>query len=74
MQLTCQALPLLTTLTTHYTLSSPLSTPWFLAAYSLTVGTFILISGRLGDLFGHKNLLILGYIWFGTFSPEWPTR
>ena len=63
----CQALPLLPLLSTHFS-TPPSLTPWFLAAYSLTVGTFILLSGRLGDIFGHKNLLILGYLWFGTFS------
>lgn len=42
--------------------------PWTLAAYSLTVGIFIMISGRLGDIFGHKLLVIIGYIIFAVFS------
>ncbi|CAF1128143.1 unnamed protein product [Didymodactylos carnosus] len=42
--------------------------PWTCAAYSLTVGIFILITGRLGDIFGHKLLFILGFIWYGIFS------
>ncbi|KAI5949771.1 hypothetical protein KGF57_004594 [Candida theae] len=41
---------------------------WFSAAISLTVGTFILVSGRLGDLYGYKRLYIIGYLWFGVFS------
>ncbi|KAH9203710.1 major facilitator superfamily domain-containing protein [Leptodontidium sp. 2 PMI_412] len=41
---------------------------WFPAAYSLTVGTFILIAGRLGDMYGHKKLFIAGFLWFGVFS------
>ncbi|KAL3424089.1 Drug resistance protein [Phlyctema vagabunda] len=41
---------------------------WFASAYSLTVGTFILIAGRLGDVFGHKRLLIAGFFWFATWS------
>ncbi|KAI5970891.1 hypothetical protein CANMA_000051 [Candida margitis] len=41
---------------------------WFSAAISLTVGTFILVSGRLGDLYGYKKLYIIGYLWFGVFS------
>jgi MFS family permease len=32
------------------------------------VGSFILVSGRLGDVFGHKRLLILGYLWYGVWS------
>ncbi|KAK6455603.1 multidrug-resistance type transporter [Scheffersomyces xylosifermentans] len=41
---------------------------WFSASFSLTVGTFILISGRLGDMHGYKLMYIIGYIWFGAFS------
>lgn len=35
---------------------------WLIAGYSLTVGTFILLSGRCGDLFGYKNMIIIGYV------------
>lgn len=42
--------------------------PWTLAAYSMTVGVFILITGRLGDIFGHKLLVIVGYFMFSIFS------
>lgn len=42
--------------------------PWIIAAYSLTLGTFILISGRLGDIFGHKNLVVIGFCWLGFWS------
>ncbi|KAF2659633.1 MFS general substrate transporter [Lophiostoma macrostomum CBS 122681] len=41
---------------------------WFIAAYSLTVGTFIMISGRLGDIFGHKRVFAVGYAWLGCWS------
>lgn len=41
---------------------------WFTASYSLTVGTFILIAGQLGDLFGYKKLYLIGYAWFGLLS------
>ncbi|KAA8905154.1 hypothetical protein DIURU_001582 [Diutina rugosa] len=41
---------------------------WFAAAYSLTVGTFILISGRLGDMYGYKLMYVVGHAWFGVFS------
>ncbi|KAI0127395.1 major facilitator superfamily [Xylariales sp. AK1849] len=41
---------------------------WFIAGYSLTVGTFILMSGRLGDLYGYKRLLIAGSFWFSLWS------
>lgn len=38
------------------------------AAYSLTVGTFILPAGRLGDLYGHKRMVVIGYAWFALWS------
>lgn len=41
---------------------------WFSAGYSLTVGTFILIAGRLGDVFGHKRFFVGGFVWFGLWS------
>ncbi|KAK5155287.1 hypothetical protein LTS14_006242 [Recurvomyces mirabilis] len=41
---------------------------WFSAAYSLTIGTFILVAGRLGDVFGQKPFFIGGYLWFGIWS------
>ncbi|KAG7662002.1 uncharacterized protein J8A68_004502 [[Candida] subhashii] len=41
---------------------------WFSAAYSMTVGTFILSSGRLGDMYGYKKMYIIGFIWFGVAS------
>ncbi|KAG0646833.1 Drug resistance [Hyphodiscus hymeniophilus] len=41
---------------------------WFAAAYSLTVGTFILPAGRLGDVYGHKKVFVLGWLCFSIFS------
>ncbi|MCJ1390442.1 hypothetical protein MMC18_003301 [Xylographa bjoerkii] len=47
---------------------SPGELSWFAAGYSLTVGTFILVAGRLGDIFGYKNLFVLGWLWFSLWS------
>lgn len=41
---------------------------WYAAAYSLTIGSFILVSGRLGDMHGAKNVLVFGWVWFATWS------
>ncbi|PYI05187.1 MFS general substrate transporter [Aspergillus sclerotiicarbonarius CBS 121057] len=49
--------------TFHVTDSGQLS--WYAAAYSLTAGTFILIAGRLGDLYGHRLMFIGGFAWLG---------
>lgn len=46
----------------------PSRTAWLVAGYSLTVGTFILFSGRLGDLFGYKRIFIIGLAWFSLWS------
>lgn len=41
---------------------------WFAASYALTVGTFVLPAGRLGDVYGHKNLVLIGWLWFSVWS------
>jgi MFS family permease len=41
---------------------------WLVAGFSLTVGTFILFSGRLGDIFGYKRMLLVGFCWFSVWS------
>ena len=51
-----------------FEIDSPGKLSWFSAGYSLTVGTFILIAGRLGDVFGHKRFFVGGFVWFGLWS------
>jgi len=41
---------------------------WFVASYSITVGAFVLITGRLGDIYGVKNLFVSGWVWMCLFS------
>lgn len=48
--------------------ATPRDLTWASAAYSLTVGTLILVSGRLGDTYGHRLLFIVGFSWFGVWS------
>ncbi len=43
---------------------NPSSLAWYSAGFALTVGTFILPSGRLGDVYGHKLLFVIGWGWF----------
>ncbi|HNE24590.1 MAG TPA: MFS transporter, partial [Leptospiraceae bacterium] len=33
---------------------------WVVNAYMLTFGGFLLLGGRLGDLFGHRRLFLVG--------------
>ncbi|MCJ0766054.1 DHA2 family efflux MFS transporter permease subunit [Variovorax terrae] len=37
---------------------------WVVNAYMLTFGGFLLLGGRLGDLFGHRRLFLLGIAFF----------
>jgi EmrB/QacA subfamily drug resistance transporter len=41
---------------------------WVVNAYMLTFGGFLLLGGRLGDLFGHRKLFLLGIILFTVAS------
>src|SRR5580692_3271693 len=37
---------------------------WVVNAYMLTFGGFLLLGGRLGDLFGQRRLFLLGIVFF----------
>ena len=51
-----------------FNISKPPQLAWLVAGYSLTVGTFILFSGRLGDIIGYKTIFIFGLAWFSFWS------
>src|SRR6266849_6374578 len=40
------------------------SLAWVANAYLLTFGGFLLLAGRLGDLFGHRRLFLIGLVVF----------
>src|SRR5216110_2247358 len=40
------------------------SLAWVVNAYLLTFGGFLLLGGRLGDLFGHRRLFLIGIALF----------
>ena len=63
-----QALVPLPIIAESFDVTNPGQAVWFVAGYSLTVGTFILISGRLGDIIGHKRMFCFGYAWFGVWA------
>ena len=41
---------------------------WFMASYALCGGVVVLVTGRLGDHFGHKYVFIFGWIWMAIWS------
>src|SRR5947199_8827479 len=43
---------------------SETSLAWVVNAYLLTFGGFLLLAGRLGDLFGHRRLFLIGITLF----------
>ena len=51
-----------------FKIKNPSVLPWMVSAYATTFGTFILVSGRLGDIFGHKKLVIVGFIMMTPWS------
>ena len=63
-----QTLNLVHVIGDHFDTTNPGTLSWFIAGYSLTVGSFILQFGRLGDYFGHKRLFIIGLCWFALWS------
>ncbi|KAF9894944.1 hypothetical protein FE257_004566 [Aspergillus nanangensis] len=58
----------LTIVGNSFHITSPGVLAWFIAGYSLTVGTFILIVGRLGDVFGYRRMFLLGFLWLAVWS------
>ncbi|KJZ77121.1 hypothetical protein HIM_03442 [Hirsutella minnesotensis 3608] len=41
---------------------------WIIAAYALTFGSFLLLGGRGGDIFGHRRVLLFGSYFFALFT------
>src|SRR5262245_12842013 len=44
------------------------SLAWVVNAYLLTFGGFLLLGGRLGDLYGHRKLFLIGIVLFTVAS------
>jgi MFS family permease len=44
------------------------SVEWVVTGYALTFATFLIIGGRLGDIFGHRRIFIIGAALFGVGS------
>ncbi|TRX91887.1 hypothetical protein FHL15_007206 [Xylaria flabelliformis] len=61
-------LVLLHTIGGSFDVTNPGRLAWLVSGFSLTVGTFILFFGRLGDAFGYKRMLLIGFGWFSVWS------
>ncbi|KAG0204826.1 hypothetical protein BGX28_003359 [Mortierella sp. GBA30] len=49
----------------HY---EPNQLQWVVSAYALTYAAFLLVGGRMGDLFGHRRIFLIGTTWFAIWS------
>jgi EmrB/QacA subfamily drug resistance transporter len=47
---------------------TPASLQWIITGYALTFGSLLLTGGRIGDLTGHRRLLLVGLVLFGLTS------
>ena len=41
---------------------------WIITAYGLTLAGFLMLSGRVGDIYGHKKLFTIGVLLFSLAS------
>ncbi len=41
---------------------------WVVTAYTLTLASFILLGGALGDRFGRRRVFVIGVVWFAVAS------
>jgi EmrB/QacA subfamily drug resistance transporter len=47
---------------------APADLQWIVTGYALTFGSLLLFGGRVGDLFGHRRVLLVGLVAFGVAS------
>lgn len=58
------------TLGARYLIAEDLGVPndpgqisWIAAGFSLTTGSFVLVGGRLGDVYGHRMVWLTALVW-----------
>jgi MFS family permease len=61
------------TMATYFSLvesfdTSTTTVSWVLSAYALTLGAFIVIAGKITDIFGSENVFILGLLFSSLFA------
>ncbi|KAL4963777.1 MFS transporter [Aspergillus stella-maris] len=64
----CNTLTTLEEIGESFGVTDPGNLSWTISGYGLTLGTFILIGGRLGDEFGNKAIFIIGMGWLSLTS------
>ncbi|BCS15728.1 hypothetical protein ALUC_70961A [Aspergillus luchuensis] len=64
----CNSLTTLEIIGDSFGVTAPGQLSWTVSGYGLTLGTFVLIGGRLGDEFGNKAIFIIGMGWLALTS------
>ncbi|OQE44624.1 hypothetical protein PENCOP_c002G05221 [Penicillium coprophilum] len=64
----CNSLTTLEIIGESFGVTDPGKLSWTISGYGLTLGTFVLIGGRLGDEFGNKAIFITGMGWLALTS------
>ncbi|CAI7673538.1 unnamed protein product [Penicillium pancosmium] len=64
----CNSLTTLEIIGESFSVTDPGKLSWTISGYGLTLGTFVLIGGRLGDEFGNKAIFIIGMGWLALTS------
>ncbi|KAL4885432.1 major facilitator superfamily domain-containing protein [Aspergillus karnatakaensis] len=64
----CNTLTTLEIIGESFGVHDPGNLSWTISGYGLTLGTFILIGGRLGDEFGNKIIFVIGTGWLALTS------
>ncbi|KAK8111350.1 uncharacterized protein PG998_007807 [Apiospora kogelbergensis] len=58
-----QTLAIIHVIGSTWGITNPSELSWLIAGYTLTIGTFILVAGRLGDVYGYKRVFLSGFLW-----------
>ncbi|KAJ5357206.1 MFS general substrate transporter [Penicillium brevicompactum] len=64
----CNTLTTLEIIGESFGVTDPGKLSWTISGYGLTLGTFVLVGGRLGDEFGNKAIFIIGMGWLALTS------
>lgn len=64
----CNSLTTLEIIGDSFGVTDPGKLSWTISGYGLTLGTFVLIGGRFGDVFGNKAIFIFGTCWLALTS------
>ncbi|KAJ5261073.1 MFS general substrate transporter [Penicillium angulare] len=64
----CNSLTTLEIIGDFFGVTEPGKLSWAISGYGLTLGTFVLIGGRLGDEFGNKAIFLIGMGWLALTS------